>query len=111
MDDGRIGHAELRIGDGVLYLADDYPELGLKAPRPQATSVSLMLHVADTDATLNGRATGGATVQREAYENYGARSATIIDPFGHRWMLSGPVTGGADPDPARRRRLRLGVDA
>src|SRR5262249_41950718 len=52
MDDGRIGHAELQIGDGVLYLADEYPELGMKAPSPQATSVSLMLHVADTDATL-----------------------------------------------------------
>ena len=42
MDDGRVGHAELRIGDGVLYLADEYPELGLKAPAPQASSVSLM---------------------------------------------------------------------
>jgi uncharacterized glyoxalase superfamily protein PhnB len=93
MDDGRIGHAELQIGDGVLYLADEYPELGLKAPDPQASSVSLMLHVADTDATLERARDRGAVVQREAYENYGNRSATIIDPFGHRWMLSGPVTG------------------
>jgi uncharacterized glyoxalase superfamily protein PhnB len=93
MDDGRVGHAELRIGDGVLYLADEYPELGLKAPAPQASSVSLMLHVADTDATLERARARNAVVQREPYENYGARSATIIDPFGHRWMLSGPVTG------------------
>jgi len=42
MDDGRIGHAEIAIGDGVLYLADEYPELGLKAPAPGAVSVSLM---------------------------------------------------------------------
>ena len=93
MDDGRIGHAELQIGDGVLYLADAYPELGLKAPRAQETSVSLMLFVADTDATLERARERGAVVQHEAYENYGARGATIIDPFGHRWMLSGPVTG------------------
>jgi uncharacterized glyoxalase superfamily protein PhnB len=93
MDDGRIGHAELQIGDGVLYLADEYAELGLKAPAPQAVSVSLMLHVADTDATLQRARERGAAVQREPYENYGARNATIIDPFGHRWMLSGPVTG------------------
>lgn len=93
MDDGRIGHAELRIGDGVLYLADEYPEIGLKAPAPQEVSVSLMLHVADTDATLERARERGATVQREPYENYGARNATIIDPFGHRWMLSGQVTG------------------
>ena len=97
MDDGRIGHAELQIGDGVLYLADEYPELGLKAPEPQASSVSLMLHVADTDATLERARERGAVVQREPYENYGARSATIVDPFGHRWMLSGPVTGAPIP--------------
>jgi predicted enzyme related to lactoylglutathione lyase len=97
MDDGRIGHAELAIAGGVLYLADEYPEIGLKAPGFQATSVSLMLHVADTDATLERARGRGAQVQREPYENYGSRSATIVDPFGHRWMLSGPVTGAATP--------------
>lgn len=97
MDDGRIGHAELRIGDGVLYLSDEYPEIGLRAPAPQAVSVSLMLHVADTDATLTRARERGAVVQREPYENYGNRAATIIDPFGHRWMLSGPVTGAPVP--------------
>jgi uncharacterized glyoxalase superfamily protein PhnB len=97
MDDGRIGHAELAIAGGVLYLADEYPEIGLKAPDPQATSVSLMLHVPDTDATLERARERGASVQREPYENYGSRSATIVDPFGHRWMLSGPVTGAAVP--------------
>jgi predicted enzyme related to lactoylglutathione lyase len=97
MDDGRIGHAEVAIAGGVLYLADEYPELGLKAPTPQATSVSLMLHVPDTDATLQRARERGAQVQRGPYENYGARSATLVDPFGHRWMLSGPVTGAATP--------------
>ena len=97
MDDGRIGHAELAIGGGVFYLADEYPELGLKAPVPQSTSVSLMLHVADADATLERARVRGAHVQREPYENYGSRNATIIDPFGHRWMLSGPVTGAPVP--------------
>jgi uncharacterized glyoxalase superfamily protein PhnB len=97
MDDGRIGHAELAIAGGVLYLADEYPELGLKAPDPQACSVSLMLHVADTDATLERARDRGAQVQREPYENYGARNATIVDPFGHRWMLSGPMTGAVTP--------------
>jgi predicted enzyme related to lactoylglutathione lyase len=91
MDDGRIGHAELAIGDGVLYLADEYPELGLKAPAPDAVSVSLMLHVADTDAALRRSRECGATVAREIYEGYGSRNATVVDPFGHRWMLSGPM--------------------
>jgi uncharacterized glyoxalase superfamily protein PhnB len=97
MDDGRIGHAELAIAGGMLYLADEYPELGLKGPDPQWSSVSLMLHVPDTDATLERAREGGARVQQEPYENYGARNATIVDPFGHRWMLSGPVTGATTP--------------
>ena len=91
MGDGRIGHAEIAIADGVLYLADEHPELGLKAPPPGAVSVSLMLHVDDTDAALHRAREHGATIEREVYENYGTRNATLIDPFGHRWMLSGPV--------------------
>ena len=51
-----------------------------------------MLHVADTDAACSRHANHGATVEREIYENHGTRNATIIDPFGHRWMLSGPLT-------------------
>ncbi|WP_231750773.1 VOC family protein [Mycobacterium sp. NAZ190054] len=97
MDDGRIGHAELALSGGVLYLADEYPEIGLKAPSPHAVSVSMMLAVTDTDETLDRARVNGADVQREPYENYGARNATIIDPFGHRWMLTGPVTGAAVP--------------
>ncbi|MDT5134700.1 MAG: hypothetical protein QOE41_4011 [Mycobacterium sp.] len=93
MDDGRVGHAEIAIGPGVLYLADETPELGLKAPGAQAVSVSLMLQVPDTDAALSNARQRGAAVQREIYESYGSRNATIIDPFGHRWMLSGPVQG------------------
>jgi predicted enzyme related to lactoylglutathione lyase len=50
-----------------------------------------MLHVTDTDAALHRARTQGATIERECYESYGARNATIIDPFGHRWMLSGPT--------------------
>lgn len=91
MDDGRIGHAELEIGNGVLYLADEYPELGLRGPEPGAVSVSLILHVADTDAALRRAREYGATVQREPYEGHGSRTATIVDPLGHRWMLSGPL--------------------
>ncbi|MFZ0835188.1 MAG: VOC family protein, partial [Mycobacterium sp.] len=91
MDDGRIGHAELQLAGGALYLADEYPELGLKAPAPQQVSVSLMLHVTDTAAALQRARNFGAVVQRDIYEGHGSRNATIIDPFGHRWMLSGPM--------------------
>ena len=97
MADGRIGHAELAIAGGVLYLADEYPEIGVKAPTPQQASVSLVLSVPDTDETLELARARGAHVQREPYEDYGARNAAIVDPFGHRWMLTGPATGGVTP--------------
>ncbi|MBJ7340449.1 VOC family protein [Mycolicibacterium sp.] len=94
MDDGRIGHAELTLASGVFYLADEFPEIGLKAPVPESVSVSLMLGVPDTDAVLERARGRGADVQREPYEDHGSRTATVIDPFGHRWMLSGPMTDG-----------------
>lgn len=97
MDDGRIGHAELAMAGGVLYLADEFPEIGLKAPESEHVSVSLMLQVADTDAALRRAHERGARVQRDPYEAHGSRTAVIIDPFGHRWMLSGPVTGAGVP--------------
>ncbi|MEZ0359076.1 VOC family protein [Mycobacterium sp. SA01] len=91
MGDGRIGHAELAMSGGVLYLADEFADLGLQAPASGVNSVSLMVDVADTDAALSRARAQGAEVQREPYEGHGARNATIRDPFGHRWMLSGPV--------------------
>lgn len=93
MPDNRIGHAELAITGGTLYLADEYPELGLAAPAPGVTSVSLMLQVADTDLALERARSHGAIVHREVAEDHGARGATIVDPFGHRWMLTGPLRG------------------
>ena len=91
MPDGRIGHAEIALAGGVLYLADEYPELGLKAPASGAVSVSLMLAVEDTDTALQRTREHGAEVVREIDESHGSRNATIVDPFGHRWMLTGPV--------------------
>ncbi|MBJ7289991.1 VOC family protein [Williamsia sp.] len=103
MDDGRVGHAELEIGGGVIYLAAAFDEIGLAAPAPGAVSVSLMLAVDDADRALSAARAGGATVQREPYEGHGSRTAVIIDPFGHRWMLSGPArTPARVVDPVRR---------
>ena len=93
MPDGRIGHCELSMGGGVVYLAEEHPELGLTGPRAGQVSVSLMLPVEDTDATLQRARAAGARVEREPADNYGRRGATLIDPFGHRWMLSAPLPG------------------
>ncbi|MCH5645415.1 VOC family protein [Gordonia sp. ABSL49_1] len=90
MEDGTIGHAELEMGGGVVYLAGEFADMGLRAPTPGHVSVSLMLAVDDTDAAVARAGRGGASVTREPYEGYGNRTGTIIDPFGHRWMLTGP---------------------
>ena len=93
MDDGRIGHAELAFHTGMIYLAEEFPEMGLTAPEAGATSVSLMVAVDDTDEVLSRAHDAGGTVERWISENFGRRNATLIDPFGHRWMLSGPPKG------------------
>ncbi len=92
MGDGRIGHCELAMGGGTIYLADEFPDIGVVAPRAQAASVSLVIAVDDTDAALERVRAAGGEVRREPYEDYGARNATVIDPAGHRWMLTGPAT-------------------
>lgn len=88
-DDGRIGHAELVVGNSHFYLADEYPESGVRGPRSiGGTPVSLSLEVADADAVHAAAVAAGATSEREPTdEAYGARTAVIVDPFGHRWML------------------------
>jgi uncharacterized glyoxalase superfamily protein PhnB len=92
MPDGRIGHAELAIGGARLYLSDAHPELGVVPPQPDAgTSVTLHLELADVDETTERARTGRAVVEREPSDNPYGRIATVRDPFGHRWMLNGPV--------------------
>lgn len=88
-DDGRVGHAELMIGTAQLHLADEYPDYGAVAPTTiGGTAVTIQLEVADVDAVHAAAVAGGAVDQRSpADQPYGARTATIVDPFGHRWML------------------------
>jgi len=92
-DDGRIGHAEIHIGDDVLYLADEFPEMAVVSPQTLGgTPVTLHLNVTDVDATFAQAVAAGATSLREpADQFYGDRNATILDPFGHRWMLSARI--------------------
>ena len=92
MPDGRIGHAELTLAGGKLYLADEFPDIGVVAPQPDAAAVSLVLSVTDVDGRLAAARAAGARVTREVAEAYGSRNATIVDPFGHRWMLQQPLT-------------------
>jgi predicted enzyme related to lactoylglutathione lyase len=91
MPDGRIGHAELSLAGGKLYLADEFPDIGVVAPSPDAAAVSLVLAVSDVDARVAAATAHGGRLTREVAEAYGSRNATLVDPFGHRWMLQQPI--------------------
>lgn len=88
--DGRVGHAELRIpGVGSFALASEWPEMDLVGPKSRGgTTVSIDLDVEDCDAFTERASKAGATLEREpADQFYGYRSAVLVDPFGHRWMV------------------------
>jgi len=93
MPDGRLGHAEIHIGDSTLMLADEFPELDLLAPPNRGgTTVSVVVDVADVDATTELARASGASVEREPTDMpYGYRAAAIVDPFGHRWLVEAPL--------------------
>lgn len=88
--DGRIGHAELRIGEGLVMLSDEYPDFGAVSPDTIGGSpVTLHLSTKAVDSDLARAAAQGAIVLRAAADqSFGERSAMVLDPFGHRWMLS-----------------------
>jgi len=87
---GRIGHAEIKIGSGVVMLADESPDMGFKSPQSLgSTPVSLMFYVADVDKVFAKATAAGATVQRPVKNQfYGDRSGTLVDPFGHVWTVA-----------------------
>jgi PhnB protein len=89
MDDGRIGHVELKIGDGLLMMADPFPEVDVEPPDPtRGTAVSLHLEVSNCDAVVTAAVANGATLDRGPDSTSHGRAATFHDPFGHRWLVS-----------------------
>jgi PhnB protein len=88
--DGRIGHAEIRIGDSRIMLADEFPDMGARSPRAIGGSpVHLYLYVEDVDAMTGKALASGARALRPVKDQfYGDRSGTIEDPFGHIWHVS-----------------------
>ena len=86
---GRIGHAELKIGNSVLMLSDEYPEMNVKSPQTLGgTPFAIAILVDDTDVTFNRAVASGATVvQPLADQFYGYRTGKVADPFGHVWDI------------------------
>ncbi len=88
--DGKVGHAEIRIGDSNIMLADECPEMQARSPQALGgTPVSLMLYLEDADAVIARAVSAGANVLRPVQDQfYGDRSGTIADPFGHTWTIA-----------------------
>jgi PhnB protein len=105
---GRIGHAELRLGEGTLMLSDEYPEYGCLGPRGDGrTACSFHLHVDDADALIAKMVAEGAEVLRPATDHfYGERSGAVLDPFGHEWMIGHSIEE-LTPEEMQRRYTAL----
>jgi PhnB protein len=103
-ESGRVGHAELRIGDAVLMLSDEYPEYGARAPRSIGGSpVMLHLYVEDADAVVAAAAAAGATIEEPVADQfYGDRGGKLTDPFGHRWWIASRVEEVPEAEVRRR---------
>lgn len=88
--DGKIGHAEIKIGDSPIMLADEYPDMGYKGPQALGGSpVSLMIYLEDVDTVFNRAVEAGATVKEAVQDKfYGDRTGGITDPFGHIWHIA-----------------------
>jgi PhnB protein len=106
--DGKIGHAEMRIGDSVIMLADENPKMGHKSPATIGGSpISILLYVQDCDAVFNQAVKAGAEVERPlANQFYGDRTGGVKDPFGFSWYIATHVED-VSPDEMERRAKEM----
>jgi PhnB protein len=90
---GKIGHAELELGDAVIMLADEFPEMNVQGPKTVGgTAVTLHVYVEDVDRTFEDALNAGATSVRDVEDQfYGDRNGQFQDPFGHRWSIASHV--------------------
>jgi len=109
--DGKIGHAEIRIGDTVVMLADEFPDHDAYAPKKFGGSpISLHVYVEDVDAVAQRAIATGAKVKRPVADQfYGDRLGTFEDPFGHTWHLSTHIED-VPPDELDRRAKKAMAD-
>ncbi len=90
MPGGAIGHAEVKIGDSAIMMADENPQWGNKSPKTLGGATGgYMIYVDDVDAAFAKAIAAGATMLRPVMDQfYGDRSGTVTDPFGHNWTLA-----------------------
>ena len=108
--DGKIGHAELGIGESVIMLADSFPEMGAPTPSMLGGSpVTLMVYVQDVDDVFARAIKAGAKeIAPVQNQFYGDRSGQFEDPFGHRWNVASHVEDVSPEDMEKRAAEAMG---
>ena len=103
-DDGRVGHAELKIGDSLFYVADEWPEFGFCSPKALGgTPVHFMIHVTDVDSCVAKAVEAGAELMRPVENQfYGHRTGQIRDPYDFVWTFSTQVEEVSEDEMQRR---------
>ena len=106
--DGRIGHAEIKVGDSHIMLADENAEMSARSPRTVGgTPVSLVLYVEDVDATVSRAVAAGAKLERPVEDKfYGDRMGGVVDPFGHSWYV-GTHIEDVSPEEMKKRMAAM----
>jgi PhnB protein len=85
----KVGHAEIKIGDSRVFLADEFPECGGLGPQPGSSPVTIHIYVTDADAAFNRAVAAGATVKMPLADMFwGDRYGQLVDPFGHHWSIA-----------------------
>lgn len=104
--EGKIGHAEIKIGDSPIMMADEYPDMGYVGPQALGGSpISIMLYVEDVDASFPRAIQAGAEEVKPLQDQfYGDRSGTLKDPFGYTWTISTHVEDVAPEEIERRHK-------
>lgn len=107
---GKVGHAELQLGDSVVMLSDEFPDMGNQSPKTVGgTPVVLSVYVEDVDDVFDRAVKAGATVVSPVTTQfYGDRSGLFEDPFGHRWSVATHVEDVAPDEMARRAAEAMG---
>ncbi len=102
--DGKVMHAEIRIGDSPIMLCDENRDWNSLGPLTiGGTAVSIMLYVEDVDKVVNGAVAAGATLQMPVADQFwGDRMGSVSDPFGHKWSIA-THTEDVSPEEIRKR--------